>query len=296
MRIYTHSNAGNGTYRLLMKSSYLLFVWFLINGQLTQAQIGTVSFRGQLVDAKSEMGIEYANIGIHGTPVGCISRQDGYFDLKIDGQKYQDSSISVSALGYEVKSIQISTLIEDTLNVLSLTPVTYEIEEATITTAKPKLKNYGSRRGGDGLIKGMLHGLEKAYLIPVKKKDISISVLRFCMRSEYDTVVFRVNFYEKVNDAPGPRINNKNYIYSAISDENGWIECDLSEISHRFNSDFYISVELLPDISGPSQIKSNFKAKLGGKGQLYTRNYLDSWEQIKGLGVLINIDYYQYDN
>ena len=279
-----------------MKNTYILIAWFLVFGQISQAQTGTVSYRGQLVDVKSEMGVEYANIGIQGTPVGCISRQDGFFNLEIDGHTYQDSTISVSALGYEVKCISISALVDNTLNVFSLTPVTYELEEATIITATPKLKNYGTKRGGDGLIKGMLHGLEKAYLIPLRKEEISISVLRFCMRSEFDTVLFRVNFYDKVNDAPGPRINNENYRYSEISDKNGWIVCDLSAIRHRFNSDFYISVELLPDFSGPSEIKSSFKAKLGGKSQLYTRNYLDSWEEIKGLGVLLNIDYYQFDD
>lgn len=277
-----------------MKRSYLLLVCLLI-WPTSQAQVGTISLKGQLVDAKSEKGIEYANIGIQGTPVGCITRQDGLFDLRIDGQKYQDSSILVSALGYEVKSISFSSLIKDTLKVLRLTPVIYKIEEATISTSKPKLKNYGPKKGGDGLIKGMLHGLEKAYLIPVKNKEISVSVLRFCLRSEYDTALFRVNFYEKEDDAPGQRINNKNYIYTKISNEDGWIECDLSEINHRFHSDFYLSVELLPLSNESDQIESSFKAKLGGKGQLFTRDYLDSWEQIKGLGVLINIDYYQYD-
>ena len=279
-----------------MKGIRLLIMCFFIHGHLIQAQDGTISIKGQLIDAKSEKGIEYANIGIQGTPVGCISRQDGHFEFRINGKEYKDSSISFSALGYEIKPFTVSALIKDTSIIVSLIPITYEIEEATISTSKPKLKNYGSKRGGDGLIKGMLHGLEKAYLVPVKKGEVGISILRFCMRSENDTVLFRVNFYGTLHDAPGPRINNANYIYSKTSDDNGWIECDLSEITHRFSSDFYISVELLPDIKGQSKMKSSFKAKIGGKGQLYTRNYLDSWEQIKGLGVIMNIDYYQFDN
>ncbi len=138
----------------------------------------------------------------------------------------------------------------------------------------------------------MLHGLEKAYLIPVKKERIKIKDVNFCLRTEFDTVAFRINFYSPGNDAPNERINTENLIFSQVSDEDGWIRCDLSDRQLEFDSDFFVAVELLPEPNNHIEVRSVFKAKLGARGKLFSRDYLDSWMEFKGIGILINVNYY----
>ena len=276
-----------------MKTYLYYLTLFLFNSVLIQAQDSTTLFKGQLIDKKTNAGLEYVNIGIEGTPVGCISKEDGHFELEYFIEEFRDSSITISAIGYEKMELRISSLQFDSIHQIILYPVIYELQSATVTSKEPKIKNFGISKGGDGLIKGMLHGLEKAFLIPVKGKEIKLLNLRFGMRTELDTVIFRVNFYENQSNTPGARINNESLIYTLVSDEDGWVDCDLSSKNLTFSSDFYVAVELLPAIRGNLEIKSHFKAKIGGKSKLFTRDYLDSWEQIKGLGVILNIDYYQ---
>jgi hypothetical protein len=278
-----------------MNIRLLIFLLLTINSLQSRAQDSIVQIKGQLIDIKSNEGIEYVNIGIRNTPIGCISKVDGHFILEIKSSNYLDSTIYMSAIGYESVSVKVAQAESEEHLIFYLNPITYELESATIVGGSLKTKSFGAKRGGDGLIKGMLHGLEKAFLVPVKKGSIKIKDLNFCLREGSDTVTFRVNFYEKGDSIPGNRIVEKNLIFRQKSKEDGWIRCELSDENLEFSSDFYIAVELLPNLRNDIETKSRFKAKLGGKSKLFTRDYLDSWEEIKGLGVLLNIDYYIFE-
>ena len=274
-------------------SSALLFLFGLLLS--AQDHDSLVRITGQLVDAETLDGIEYVNIGIQNTPVGGISGLNGCFDLELDLIKYMDSSILISAIGYEPVLLEIERIdLNDSL-IVYLQPQIYHIDEIVFEGKRLKLKNYGIKGGGDGIIRGMLHGLEKAYFIPVKKDIIKIRDVNFCLRSGFDTVTYRINFYEHKDKAPAKRISMENLIFSQVSDEAGWIKCDLSGHQLIFESDFFIAVELLPEIKNNKEVRATFKAKLGAKGKLFTRDYLDSWMEFKGLGIPININYYQID-
>lgn len=276
-----------------MKSFMFVFLGLVLICSTAIAQVDSIIFSGQLLDSESNRGIDFVNIGIKGTSVGCISGAEGQFKLPIDLASYKDSVVSISAIGYSPKSYEVASIKSGIENIIVLEPAVYELESIDILSHYPKLKRYGANRGGDGLIKGMLHGLEKAYLIPVKEKAIKVVNLRFCLRSEFDTVKFRVNFYEKEDNAPGRRLNQVSLVFDRVSDEDGWVECSLSDQQCIYNSDFYIAVELLPEADENEVINSKFKAKISGKGQLFTRDYLDTWQEIKGLAVLLNVDYYR---
>ena len=69
----------------------------------------------------------------------------------------------------------------------------------------------------------------------------------------------------------------------------------LSDRQLKFDSDFFVAVELLPELNNNMEVRSVFKAKLGAKGKLFSRDYLDSWMEFKGIGIPININYYQIE-
>lgn len=274
---------------------HLLFAIVVVfNGCIyAQKHDSLTTLYGQLIDSETMKGIEYVNIGIINTPIGCISMNDGDFTIEFDFSEYIDSAIHISAIGYESKQIKVSSIDTSKTLKLLLKPRVYQIESVAIHGQKLKLKQYGVKNTGGGFIHGMLRGIEKAYYVPVKKEIYKMKNVNFCVRSEFDTVNFRVNFYDHVNQTPNNRICDKNLIFTGVSNEEGWIECDLSTEELYFDSDFFIAVELLPILKNDVKKKASFKAKIGGKGKLFTRDYLDSWVEIKGLGIPFYINYFQ---
>ncbi|MEN8201360.1 MAG: carboxypeptidase-like regulatory domain-containing protein [Bacteroidota bacterium] len=271
---------------------FLIFNWIFVSAQDLNTSI---TLSGQLVDSITNEGVEYVNIGIPNTPVGCISGSNGFFSMDLDTIQYRDSTIRISAIGYEHAEYAIGHFNFFDSVIVFLKPEIYHIDEIVFEGQHLKLKNYGIKRGGDRIIKGMLHGLEKAYFIPVKKERIKIKDVNFCLRSEFDTVTFRINIYNKADNAPNNRINTENLLFTQVSDKTGWISCDLSERNLFFDNDFYLAIELLPELNNDTEVRSVFKAKLGAKGKLFSRDYLDSWMEIKGLGIPININYFQIE-
>ena len=113
-----------------------------------QNQDTTITIHGQLIDSETGVGIEYVNIGIQHTPVGCISGLNGFFSLELDPSKYMDSSIQISAIGYAHIDIAYTNL-NDSFTIY-LKPEIYHIDEIVFEGKQLKLKNYGIKRGGDG--------------------------------------------------------------------------------------------------------------------------------------------------
>jgi hypothetical protein len=276
-----------------MKDVLTILIILLELHVAAQTNNSFVKYKGQLIDSTTLEGIEYVNIGIENTSVGTISKLYGDFELEIDTTQYADSTILISAIGYEPKKIKIFDFDTDIKHQIKLVPKIYKIGDVIIKSSKLKEENYGITNSGGGLIRGVLRGFEKAYLIPVKHDRILLKAVNFCISGKIDTIIFRINFYNHVDYVPNERIVEKNLIFELIQDENGWIKCDLSKEQLTFKSDFFISVELLPKLEDGTDKRPQFKAKIGGKGVLYSRDYFENWFEIKGLGVPINVDYFE---
>lgn len=276
-----------------MKNAFTILIILLELNLYAQTNNSLVKYKGQLIDSTTLEGIEYVNIGIENTSVGTISKQYGDFELEIDTTQYADSLILISAIGYEPKNIKILDFDNDIKLQIKLVPTIYKIGDVIIKSSKLKEVNYGITNSGGGHIRGKLRGFEKAYLIPIKHERILLKAVNFCISGKIDTIIFRINFYNHNNYIPNERIVEKNLIFKQVQDENGWTKCDLSKEELIFNSEFYLSIELLPRLEGSNEVRSAFAAKIGGKGKQYSRDYLDMWFEIKGLSVPINVDYVQ---
>ena len=60
--------------------------------------------------------------------------------------------------------------------------------------------------------------------------------------NDYDSLIFRINFYSDLNDEPHKVLNAKP-IYVKTKIKKGWVKCDLSRYRLVINEDFYVSIE-----------------------------------------------------
>uniref|UniRef100_UPI004049F9A1 carboxypeptidase-like regulatory domain-containing protein n=1 Tax=Flavobacterium sp. TaxID=239 RepID=UPI004049F9A1 len=86
---------------------YLHLAFFLLLTPIAFSQI----ISGKLVDNNTKEPISYAHITIS-NEIGVVSNEEGLFSLKLD-EKYANSTVQISALGYEIVKITVGNFKPD---------------------------------------------------------------------------------------------------------------------------------------------------------------------------------------
>jgi len=86
---------------------YLHLAFFLLLTPLAFSQF----ISGKLLDKNTKESISYAHITIS-NEIGVVSNEEGLFSLKID-EKYANSIVQISALGYEIVKIAVGNFTPD---------------------------------------------------------------------------------------------------------------------------------------------------------------------------------------
>jgi hypothetical protein len=84
-------------------------------------------YKGKILDSSTGETVPFVNVIVDGTDVGIATNQDGEFTIDIP-KEFQDSSLSISALGYVAGNILISTLNTKKVNVIMISPTDYSLE------------------------------------------------------------------------------------------------------------------------------------------------------------------------
>lgn len=248
----------------------------------------SIVISGKVSSSENEK-IEFVNIGIKGKSVGTTSNQDGIFKLIMPIFDFVNDSLYLSVIGYEPKSIPITDFIEGEFCNINLNEKSYEIREVIVKAGKLKTRTFGIKRAGRGIVKGRVRGTENAILVNSNHFPVMIKQLRFGTWSYKDTINYRVNFYNIKDSLPNEILIYKAFVFSAVSDENGWISNDLSQYNIYLDQDFFVAVEFLPNKNAENKNTHTFKAKMMTIGNpSYTRNYFDNWEKIP-IGTALNI-------
>lgn len=105
----------------------LLLVSFFVSAQ---AKL----LKGRIIDAVTNEGIAYTNIGIEGTYYGCASDADGFFELNVpDG--LSGGKLFVSAVGYQHVTLSLRDLLEKELVNIPMSEQTYQIKGVDVEAA-----------------------------------------------------------------------------------------------------------------------------------------------------------------
>ena len=242
---------------------------------------------GKVSDTKSK-AIKFVNIGIKGKPFGTTTYKDGRFKLKIPKYKFILDSLYISSIGYEAESIPITDFIASEFYTIKLNEKAYEIKEVIVKSGKLKTKTYGVKRAGNGIIKGVIRGSENAILITSKHYPLKIKQINFGTTSSNTSINYRVKFYSKTDSLPGEIIMNKKLVFSNVTDEKGWITCNLSTYNIFLEQDFFAAMEILPDDNPETTSKISFIAKMVAMNPTYSRNIYNTWENFP-IGTAINV-------
>jgi hypothetical protein len=106
-----------------------LFLCSLIIASLLFTQINAQVVTGRVIDAKTNLPIEFANISIVNEAIGTISNGSGQFAINIPSNM-RNRELAISFIGYETKTFSISQLSSKLL--VKLTPANITIEAVTV--------------------------------------------------------------------------------------------------------------------------------------------------------------------
>lgn len=225
-----------------MKNSLLLVLLVPTFWAYSQQQLSM-----QVIDAATQQGIPYVNIGIFEKQFGTVSDEQGFFTLSIP-DKYLKDSLSFSSIGYQMKSFLISDLLLQANKSfkVSLVAETLVLNEVSVVSKKLKNKTEGSK-----ILLGLMEsGLSTNYEGAEIGNVISISkpskVTAFGLQVHHISDTgnwFRLNFYNVVEEKPSEKIAIPNIIFQIP--ESGDFELDLNQYEIYLDGDTFVSIEFV---------------------------------------------------
>jgi len=83
----------------------------------------------------------------------------------------------------------------------------------------------------------------RKFSLGTKKPSLLKEVKFFLKENNFESVLFRVNFYTIENNKPSKKINNTNILISADNYLTGWITVDLTDYGIKTQEDIIVTVE-----------------------------------------------------
>jgi len=172
---------------------HLLFITLTLLSYPIHAQV----IKGKVVDAKTNLGIPFANVYNPSINVGIHTDEEGLFYWSI--QK-QNDSVAVSCVGYKTKILSSKNFKKDTTNLIFLEELNIELGEITFKSKKNKkghdielgyyhTKQYGNSRWRPG-------GMSKLemYVVHIPNNE---GIDGFLKNVQYDIDGYRNHFTER---------------------------------------------------------------------------------------------------
>ena len=230
---------------LNIKTGLLLFVLFIPGLIFSQSQ------KGKVLSSETNSGIGFVNIGIIGKNIGTVSDESGNYTIIIDSI-YDHDSLRFSMIGYEPKSFLISYFKENSIKIVSLKPIIYNIQEVKVIYRKPKEISLGTSVTTDDLRSGFAYndlgselGIKLHVRGQVRLRDLNLNVA-ICT---FDSVTYRLNIYQSVNETEYKNILTRPVYISFSKDKiKNVVTFDLTEYSIIIEGDILITLELFKDL------------------------------------------------
>ena len=264
-----------------MERKFVLSIVFILTFNMLHGQN---KITGSVLDEKSNLPIEYVNIGIAGKNIGTVSDKDGKFSLVIESQ-YINDSLLFSCIGFESHSVKISDIKEnDTIN---LKEKLYFLNEVTVKPLIFKERVFGitSKSGFFTGFENNKLGYECGLLLKNKKKAIIKSV-NVNISTSYDTIFFRLNIYEAKEKNSFENILTEP-IYVSVLKENilkNSLHIDLTEQNIIVNGNFLVTLEHVRELGdGGLWFPASLKQKT-----YYRKTSQGNWQTVP-IGISLSV-------
>lgn len=260
-----------------MKKTLPVFLLLLFSFLVAQAQ-----FSGQIVDAKTNKGLAYVNIGVVGQNIGTVSDRNGNFNLRLSSN-VRSGELKMSMVGYESLTFSVSEFkkeIKDNSQFF-MKPQAIDLAEVVVMPSFTKTKRLGNKAKStyfdDGFDQDVL-GREGGIIVKLKQKMRPAQVLKFqiyIQQCTYPEMRFRLNFYSLKKGIPFKKLIQKNIIVTSRIDK-GVLEVNLEDYQIMIAEDFAVTLEWIEDM-GPGNLR--FAFKLLGPDCVSRNTSHSSWEK-----------------
>jgi hypothetical protein len=215
----------------------------LISELFTTGQV----IEGIVSESGTNKPIEYAGVGVIGTPCGTITDMHGNFSFDCNGIS-DSSTIRISMIGYEGKTYRLYEFL-DQYNLVELNKKPIKIQQVTIKPATIKTigaVGFSRLQGWSGW--GGLH-VRKGYEIGLKmdlgKNPVLIKDLNILLeRQAFDTSLYRLH----IRRMDGAEIQNEllhENILITLTNESGWSKIDLEKYNLVLQGEIALTLEWL---------------------------------------------------
>ncbi len=250
--------------RYILSLAILLFAFTIISAQPL--------VRGKVIDATTKDGIPFVNIGFKKLAVGTVSDENGFYELRLVSPR---DSVSISSIGYEMKTILAADLHRNTT--VELTPKNYVFPEIEVVAEQweeqdVKLGNHSEDMDHNVGFGSRQLGTEIGARITIERETYVKSAHFALNHAKGDSIRFRVNLYTFKEGKLGKNLLPKNVIIAAKQEKGLQLDVDLSAFNIVVDSDVLLALEWIKDDDGEGNVGITFQSSKSRKyGNLYTK-------------------------
>ncbi len=240
--------------------------------------IAQMRVSGKLLEKDTKTAIPFANIGIENTTIGSLSDADGTFSIEIP-EAFENRELLFSALGYQPKYFNVSTLAESKYIQVYLDSKVFELDPITLIPEKAvKRKSVTLGNGKSLLLSGQLAYdsiyAGSAIALRIDKKlhpDLPYlqKVALFIAGNKSPEFKVRLRFMavdQENGGAPGKDLIEDQIIeYSNM--RKGWLNFKLPRAYHLDQDSFYVVFEWILEKKDRQYIAETYET--------YLRDYPD---------------------
>ncbi len=235
-----------------MKKTILIYVFILVSFKIFGQTITgkTVTLNGKIVP--------FVNIGIPLKNIGTVSADNGKFILQINKSEEFNDTVYFSILGFKTLCITVKQLLKNSLNIINLEPITYQLDTVTVKPKNCYFKTFGNTFNDKDRLAGYRInelGNEIGILMRNKKTGIISSVGFNIAKCTYDTLFLRLNIYKFRKKQIAENILKKPYYIkiskNKIAETGGNIKINLDQLNIKVNGKFLVAIETIMTYSEP---------------------------------------------
>lgn len=253
--------------------------------------------KGLILD-QSNQPIPYVNIGVLNTAIGTVSRENGQFELVVDGINASDT-VKISTIGFESRAFQLQNLrkmLEQNPQI-KLESIQYDLAEVTIKpldyaefgfdkTSMDRNVNFAIYKfprqnlGAEVARKFKMNKYTKRNKEKACRLDQFKFYLGYC---DYDWAKLRVIVYELENGQPGTPLLQENVIVEVKKGQTGWVEVDLKSHNIIVKEDIAVGLEWIDHSPAGRRVSLPIAFPALGSTHFYQFGSQNAWKKFPNM-------------
>ncbi len=244
--------------------------------------------------------LPYVNISIKGRALGCISDDHGKFHLSLNKSDVQaGDKISFSYIGYATVVFQLGHICKQNYMQVTLKKKAVNIPAVRIKGKTSQTKTRGTTHFPLPLgvhlalseYPNQNLGAAIGRTFRIKHKASKLKKLRFNLYfNNYDTVVFRLVFYDIKGGKPGKSLIKEPVYIEILEKKTGWITTHLEEYNICLNEKVILVLEWV-DKSADGDTLSFPLARPSLASHYYKHGFEEKWERWPGMSALMELTF-----